>query len=159
MSFINYKSILPPDYLEINQLIVRAFDDDTVMHTDHSADGPPGYNDGSLLDRYLHNSNIISNKILLGSQILGLYVIEIDQVTSGELHLLAIDPAFKNQHYGLTTWHHIEKSQPLVKDWIVETPNYSTRNHYFYTKKCGFYFLEKKDYPPDAQSYIFKKTK
>ncbi len=37
----------------------------------------------------------------------------------------------------------------------METPDYSTRNHRFYTEKCGFRLLKKQSYGEEAAAVVF----
>lgn len=58
--------------------------------------------------------------------------------------MFCIDPDFKNQGHGSDVFKSIEKRYP-VKKWQLETPDYSVRNHYFYTNKCGFSLDKQKE--------------
>ena len=44
-------------------------------------------------------------------------------------------------------WQQIEGAFPQAEEWLLETPDYSTRNHHFYTKKCGFFFVKAIGHP------------
>ena len=41
----------------------------------------------------------------------------------------------------------------------METPDYSTRNHHFYTKKCGFFFVKAIGHPNGGRSFLFRKLR
>ncbi len=153
---IIYENILEEDYKVLTDIMTRAFDDDTRMHTNLQADGPRGYNDGSLLRKLNENIKYISRKIILDGVIVGGYTVEIAE-NHAELIMLFLDPEIKNMGIGLAVWNDIEKTFNKVERWIVETPSYSQRNISFYTKKCGFIFIEEKVYGDEEKSVIMEK--
>ncbi|MFC4653134.1 GNAT family N-acetyltransferase [Lactococcus nasutitermitis] len=59
-----------------------------------------------------------------------------------ESFFVAVD--LENKGYGSEIWNCLENKFPAQR-WCVSTPVYSTRNHYFYMKKCGFKHIEDRE--------------
>ena len=148
-----YQKIEPVDFNECTRIMTAAFDWDTALHTDLLHDGPRGYDDGSLIQKRYSDPSCQCYKVLLGKKMIGGYV----QNDCGILDLLFLDPTLGNRGFGSEIWRHIEQSHPSITHWTVETPSYSTRNHHFYTRKCGFHFTKEYFYPDGASSYFFQK--
>ena len=151
-----YQKIEPVDFNECTRIMTAAFDWDTALHTDLLHDGPRGYDDGSLIQKRYSDPSCQCYKVLLGKKMIGGYVL-ICQNDCGILDLLFLDPTLGNRGFGSEIWRHIEQSHPSITHWTVETPSYSTRNHHFYTRKCGFHFTKEYFYPDGASSYFFQK--
>lgn len=156
---IAYEKIYPVDYEILTRIMTSAFNEDTSMHTDLKEDGPAGYNDGSLLKKLNEHENFESYKIIYQNNIIGAYTVEIMQNNEYTLEMLFIDPDYREKHLGAIVWKDIEEKYKDAKKWTVETPEYSKRNHHFYTKKCGFIFYRENIYDNGAKSFIFKKEK
>lgn len=154
---LHYAPILPQDYPVLTQIMTAAFDEDTRLHTSLLHDGPAGYNDGTLIRKLNENPDFISEKVLLDDKIIGAYTIS-HKPEQNILELLFLDPDCGNQGLGTQIWNHIEEHFSNCSRWVLETPSYSTRNHHFYTKKCGFHFVCEKQYP-DATSFVFEKER
>jgi hypothetical protein len=71
--------------------------------------------------------------------------------------MLHIDPIYRGKHLGTIVWKDIEQKYADAKRWTVETPDYSTRNHYFYTNNCGFTFVKENIFDNGCKSYVFEK--
>ncbi len=155
---IDYCDIQEKDFEILTEIMTEAFNDDTKMHTNLIEDGPVGYNDGTLIRKLCSNKKCISQKIILNSKIIGAYTILPKSQDTCELEMLFLDPTIKSKGIGFMTWQHIENTYTWSKKWIVETPAYSKRNYYFYTKKCGFITVNQKQYEDGEQSYIFEKS-
>ena len=50
------------------------------------------------------------------------------------LDMLFINPVCGARGIGTKVWLDIEKEYPEARTWMLETPDYSKRNHYFYEK-------------------------
>lgn len=141
------------DQEKITKIMTRAFDYDSNLYTGHS-DGPPGYQDGSLARRLLNDSES-TTYLLYKEAICGCLTFNVkDKVAT--LKLLCIDPAFIDQGIGTQAWQQLEQ-QVACQQWLVETPDYSLRNHYFYQEKCGFQKIAERKYDADC-SFLFEKT-
>lgn len=149
----SFEKIQEEDYENIIQIMTRAFDDDTQIHTGDKAGGPSGYDNGELLKKLMDSFH--ARKIKYRGKILGIFALKIEK-NQGILELFCIDPSYKSKGHGTKIWHEIEKAYP-VKVWYLETPDYSVRNRYFYEKKCGFSVIGKKEYGENCCSYMFSK--
>ncbi|MDR3598349.1 GNAT family N-acetyltransferase [Clostridium sp.] len=156
---IEYLNIVPTDYGVLTRIMTAAFNEDTAIHTNIKEDGPNGYNNGSLIKKLNEQKDFESFKIIYNNIIVGAYTISFKPNKEYTLEMLFIDPKYREYHIGTTVWKNIEEKYVEAKVWIVETPDYSKRNHYFYTKKCGFTFLKENQYSNGAVSFIFKKEK
>ena len=154
---ISYRTIYPSDYKLLTKIMTSAFNEDTSIHTNMKEDGPNGYNDGRLIKWLNEHENLKSFMIIYEDNIIGAYTVGIKQNNEYSLEMLYIDPKYRGHNLGTIVWKDIELKYEGGKKWTVETPDYSTRNHYFYTKKCGFTFLKENISDNGSKSYIFKK--
>lgn len=138
-----YEKISEHHFNIVLDIMIRSFDNDTKMHILQNTCGPRGYDDGSLLKKC--TNNYVTEIVKFNEQVIGFYCLSF-QNEVGTLELFCIDPDFKNQGHGLAVFKSIEKRYP-VKKWQLETPDYSVRNHYFYTNKCGFSLDKQKEIP------------
>ncbi len=156
---ILYQKIYTDDYKELTKIMTSAFNEDTSMHTDIKEDGPKGYNDGSLIKWLNEHTDFESYKVIYEGNIIGAYTVGIKPNNEYSLEMLFIDPNYRGHHLGTIVWNDIEQKYINAKIWTVETPDYSIRNHRFYTKKCGFTFLKENIYNDECKSFVFKKEK
>ncbi|MBU3189407.1 GNAT family N-acetyltransferase [Clostridium bowmanii] len=127
------------------------------MHTDLKEDGPTGYNDGSLIKLLNENEKYENYVIVYDNNTVGAYTVALKPNNEYNLEMLYIDPKYRENHLGAIVWKDIEEKYIAAKKWTVETPDYSKRNHHFYTQKCGFVFHRENLCPNGAKSYIFEK--
>ena len=156
---IVYLKISSADYEILTNIMTSAFNEDTSMHTDLEEDGPGGYNDGSLIKLLNEYEGFQSYKMVYQNNIIGAYTVAIKQANEYALEMLFIDPHYRKNHLGIIVWKDIEEKYIDAKKWTVETPDYSKRNHHFYTKKCGFVFKRETICGNGAKSFIFEKLK
>ena len=154
---ILYEKIYPADYEMLTKIMTAAFNEDTEMHTNVKEDGPTGYNDGSLIRWLNEHEDFESYKAVYKGIIVGAFTVGIKTNDEYSLEMLYIDPKNKGKHLGTIVWKDIELRYVNAKRWTVETPDYSTRNHHFYTKKCGFTFLKENTYDSGCKSFVFEK--
>lgn len=154
---IEYKKIHSNDYEILTKIMTLAFNEDTSIHTELNEDGPTGYNDGTLIKKLNENEDFESYKIIYENNIIGAYTIGVKDNNEYILEMLFINPEYRENHLGTIVWKDIELKYSNAKRWIVETPDYSKRNHYFYTVKCGFNFSMEKIYDNGSRSYVFQK--
>ncbi len=159
MNKILYQKICPADYEELTKIMITAFNEDTSMHTDMKEDGPAGYNNGELIKWLSEHENFESYKIVYDGNIVGAYTVGINPGNVYSLEMLFIDPNYRRNHLGTIVWNDIEQKYVNAVRWTVETPDYSIRNHHFYTKKCGFTFLKENVFSNGSKSFIFEKVK
>jgi hypothetical protein len=154
-----YEKIYPSDYEILCKIMTSAFNEDTAIHTNIQEDGPTGYNDGSLIKKLNEHENFENIKIIYKDNIVGAYTIGIKENNEYSLEMLYLDPNYREDHLGSIIWKDIEQKYTAAKKWMVETPDYSKRNHHFYAKKCGFTFVKENIYDNGAKSFIFQKEK
>jgi len=154
-----YKKISLVDYSVLTKIMISAFNEDTSMHTDLKEDGPTGYNDDSLIKLLNEHENFESYKIDYKNNTVGAYTVAINPNNEYSLEMLFIDPKYRESHLGSIVWKAIEEKYVDAKKWTVETPDYSKRNHHFYTEKCGFVFHRENACGNGAKSFIFEKQK
>jgi len=154
---IVYTRICPVDYRTLTQIMIAAFNEDTSMHTDLREDGPKGYNDGNLIKLLNEHEKFESYKIEYNKSTGGAYTVAIKANNEYSLEMLFIDPKYRESHLGSIVWKVIEEKYVDARKWTVETPDYSKRNHHFYTEKCGFVFNRENTCDNGAKSFIFEK--
>lgn len=156
---LEYLKIDEADYAILTKIMTTAFNEDTAMHTDLKEDGPRGYDDGSLIRWLNEHEKFESFKVVFDNAIVGAYTVEVKCNNEYSLEMLFIDPEYRRNHLGGMVWKHIEEYYKDAQKWTVETPDYSKRNHYFYTEKCGFVFQRENKCSNGAKSFIFEKMK
>ncbi|WP_333651641.1 GNAT family N-acetyltransferase [Lacrimispora sp.] len=120
----------------------RAFDDDARLFFQKTAGDPPGYDDGSFLEKWGFDSNAVSYRINLGERAIGAIILFIDDKHKcGFLGNMFIDSELIGKGYGYTAWCFVEHRYPQIAVWETETPAVSYRNHHFYINKCGFHVV------------------
>jgi hypothetical protein len=154
---LEYKKIYPTDYEILTRIMTAAFNEDTAINTNLKEDGPTGYNDGTLIKKLNEHEGFQSYKIIYENNIVGAYTVEITHNDEYTLEMLFIDPKYRNEHLGTLVWKDIEEKYTAAKSWTVETPDYSKRNHHFYTEKCGFTFYKENIHANGCKSFVFRK--
>lgn len=145
--------MMTQDEKVVDDLMHRAFDYDyQLYHGPDSHGGPPGYDDGQLLERIKDNSQLENFVITEAGTLIGFLSVEL-----AERHLwyFCIDPQKINKGYGTKAWQLFEEMFG-AEDWQVETPEYSLRNHHFY-EKLGFKKVGEVTYSTGAIGFAFKK--
>ncbi len=152
---LTYRAMRREDIEKLTPIMKAAFDEDTRMHTDLLEDGPWGYDDGRLLHKILEQKKKDCQVIFLEGKMIGAYSV-IKNENAYVLDLLFTKPELHSKGIGKAIWTDIEKRYPETGKWLVETPEYSKRNHYFY-KKCGFKEVKKHTYEDGGSSIMFIK--
>lgn len=135
---INYSPLVASDIPELTSLMTEAFDDESIRYNGGVKGGPPGYDDGSFLQKWaIENEESLAFKIIAEGKLVGAFIIWWDKNGESTLGNIFISPQFQNRGIGTSVWNHIEKSFPTQK-WSLETPVWSIRNHFFYESNCGF---------------------
>ena len=156
---ILYVKICNTDYKILTEIMISAFNEDTSMHTDLKEDGPTGYDDGTLIKLLNEHESFESYKIIYNNTIVGAYTVAIKADNEYSLEMLFIDPKHREKHLGSKVWKAIEGKYVDAKKWTIETPDYSIRNHHFYTENCGFVFHKENTCANGCKSFIFEKQK
>lgn len=154
---ITYKELRIEDIPILTPIMKASFDEDTRMYTTLLEDGPCGYDTGELLKKFLALNNADSRIILCNGKIIGEYTVS-EKDAEYTLEMLFIDPNYVSKGIGFIVWKEIEKEYNKAETWLVETPDYSIRNHRFY-EKCGFMKFRNVTYSDGAKSFIFMKHK
>ena len=152
---LTYKTLEQSDISELTPIMKAAFDADTKMHTDLDEDGPNGYDNGELLKKLMRLENAESKVIYADSIMAGGYTVIKDKDIY-TLDMLFIDPDCASKGIGTKVWKYIEKEYTEVKTWMLETPDYSKRNHHFY-EKCGFKKIKEHSFENGGKSFVFIK--
>lgn len=143
------------DKVWLTEVMTAAFNYDTAIHrTDTKEDGPPGYDDGTLAEKMLRTADLLIYTIIVDQKRIGFLSFSVVG-TLGTLEKFCLLPIYINQGFGTKAWQLLEEQQSCKK-WVLETPDYSLTNHYFY-EKCGFIRTGKKKYDDDSYSIIFEK--
>lgn len=156
---LSFSIIVEEDVESLTEIMTRAFDEDARIHLGEGrTDGPGGYNDGSFLRKWALNSSSEAYKISLNGELIGAYIIWINDDGNHYLGNIFIDSSIQNKGLGREIWGMIESRYPDTKKWIAETPGFSKRNHNFYINKCGFHLVEIVD-PGDVdkERYVLHK--
>lgn len=151
---LEFKQATQLDLAKLTKIMTRAFDYDSNLYVSRD-DGPRGYRDGSLAVRLLNDPNL-TTYLICKEAVCGCLTFGLKEETA-TLELLCIDPAFIGQGIGTQAWQQLESCVACQK-WLVETPDYSLRNHYFYQEKCGFRKITEKSYGT-AGSFLFEKCR
>ena len=140
-------------------IMKRAFDEDSRMYFQHPVGGPPGYDDGSFLQKWGVESGANAYRIDRDGDPVGVIILFINREKhAGFLGCLFVDAARARQGIGHAAWRFAEASFPDITVWETETPAVSYRNHCFYVNRCGFqvYAVEGGDDRYEAQFKLRK---
>jgi GNAT superfamily N-acetyltransferase len=136
---ITFEEIVEADIPELTGVMTRAFDDDAEKHLGKEKGGPEGYDNGDFFRQWLlPYKESVGHKVLRDGQIIAAIIVWILPEGHNILGTIFVDPAFQDQGVGTRLWSFIEQTYPQTKSWSLGTPDWATKNHYFYTAKCGF---------------------
>lgn len=153
---LDFKKFSVEDIKISSLLVQEAFNADSQMYLGFD-DGPTGYDNGELLQKYfVGNPNAFV--IFSGHQVIAAVSLKIDAETQvNEMEILVVRADLENQSYGTKIWQKIETMYPETRIWKVNTPAFSKRNIAFYVNKCGFKVVEIKNPKADHAFYCFEK--
>lgn len=150
---VQLKQVTEKDEKGITEILIRSFNSDTQYYFgNQSVGGPPGYDDGSLARKIIKAENLSSFMICQHDKNIG--CISIDTYNR-EVAYFCIVPEYHHQGIGTVVWQKIELMYG-TNEWLVETPDYSLKNHGFY-EKIGFKKIDEKIYSTTAKSFVFEK--
>lgn len=159
---IRFEQALEADIPELTGIMKRAFDDDSQQFLGRKG-GPPGYDDGSFLERwgFSEESGDCYTIILDNSKAIGVFIVFLSPKGKNVLGTIFIDPPYQDQGIGTQAMQFIFTTFP-GKSWELGTPEWATRNHHFYEKN-GFARI-REEWDPHlkgkdggAYSYIYEK--
>ena len=137
-----FTPMVKSDIPVLTPIMKRSFDQDAQLFFQKPEGGPPGYDDGSFLEKWGLHPEAASYRIDLNGTPIGAIILFVhEEHGSGYLGNIFIDPAVSGNGYGSIAWRFAEHMYPKVKVWYAETPAVSYRNHYFYINKCGFHIV------------------
>ncbi|HNT76070.1 MAG TPA: GNAT family N-acetyltransferase [Anaerolineae bacterium] len=142
------------DIPELTAVMTRAFDDDVCKHQGQERGGPDGYDNGDFFRKWLFGyDESVGYKIMAEGQIIGAFIVWPMPDRNNYLGTIFVDPAHQDCGVGVRAWQFIEAAYPDTLSWMLETPAFAKKNHYFYEKKCGFTKVEERD-----DSFIYRKV-
>jgi GNAT superfamily N-acetyltransferase len=140
---LSFEEITETDIPELTSVMTRAFDDDAQRHLGVEKGGPEGYDNGDFFRKWLFGyRESIGYKILAQGKAIGGIIVWILEPGHNVLGTIFVDPAYQDRGVGTRTWQFIEATYPQTKSWRLATPEWATKNHYFYEEKCGFHRVE-----------------
>jgi len=120
------------DMQELTQLSTLVFDDDSTKHNQGEKGGPPGY-DSIEWQNFILTSGMYY-KVLNEGKIVGGVIL----FKKGRVHLeigrIYIHPEFQNKGLGTEVLSLLERRNPGIKKWTLNTPAWAVRNQHFYEK-------------------------
>jgi GNAT superfamily N-acetyltransferase len=162
MGKIRFEKANEADIPELTEVMKRSFDDDSNRFLRRPG-GPPGYNDGTFLERWgFSDEGGDCYKIVLDNEkAIGAFIVFLPPNGKNVLGTIFIDPEYQDQGIGTKAVQFIFSTFP-GKSWRLDTPEWTTRNHHFYEKN-GFSKI-REDWNPHlkgeeggAYSYIYQK--
>ena len=146
---------LTTDLQDLTAVMKRAFDDDAIrFNSQPEGGGPPGYDTGEFYQKWVPKAK--GFKLLYQGQIAGAIIVFINKKDPSYLGNMNIDPKYQDLGLGTKLIQFIEEKYPTVTHWILETPEWATRNHHFY-KKNGYSKFKEVGEGDGSKSYIFQK--
>lgn len=134
-----FEKITEADTPELTRVMTRAFDDDAQKHQGKERGGPEGYDNGGFFRQWLFGNEFTrGHKALLDSRAVGAIIVWILPEGHNVLGAMFVDPDYQDRGVGTRIWRFIEETYPETKSWRLATPEWATKNHFFYENKCGF---------------------
>jgi GNAT superfamily N-acetyltransferase len=136
---LSFEEIVEADIPELTRVMTLAFDDDARKHLGKEHGGPEGYDDGGFFRQWLlPYKESVGYQVMHEGQIIGATIVWILPEGHNILGTIFVDPAYQDRGVGTRLWSFIEHTYPQTKSWSLGTPDWATKNHYFYEHKCGF---------------------
>jgi len=123
-------------------IMKKSFDEDVKRHTEDSAGGPNGYDNGDFLIKWYLHKDITAYGIYQNERPVGAMALWINGNNKNILENIFIDADLQDHGLGMIIWEFIEENYPNTKKWSTEMPIFSRRNHNFYVNKCGFHIVK-----------------
>ena len=154
-----FEPIAEADIPELTRVMTRAFDDDAQKHLGLERGGPPGYDTGDFFRQWLFGyDETVGYKVLRAGQVIGGVIVWILPDGHNVVGTIFVDPDAQDHGVGTQIWQFIEARYGATKSWRLVTPRWATKNHHFYTAKCGFARVESDPIvgSPDDE-YVYRK--
>jgi GNAT superfamily N-acetyltransferase len=154
-----FAEITEDDLPALTRVMTRAFDDDARKHLGLERGGPPGYDSGDFFREWLFPyKESRGYKIMLDGELVGAFIVWILPEGNNVLGTIFVDPDYQDKGIGTQAWNFIETSFPETKSWMLGTPSWATKNHYFYEAKCGFHKAREEETPGESwPTYVYEK--
>jgi len=136
---LSFEEFTEADIPELTGVMTRAFDDDAQKHLGQERGGPEGYDNGDFFRTWLFGyQESVGYKVLSEGKIIGAMIVWILPGGHNVVGTIFVDPDYQDSGVGTRMWQFIEATYPETKSWRLATPDWATKNHYFYETKCGF---------------------
>ena len=136
---LSFEEITEADIPELTGVMTRAFDDDAQKHLGQERGGPEGYDNGDFFRTWLFGyQESVGYKVLSEGRIIGAMIVWILPGGHNAVGTIFVDPDYQDNGVGTRMWQFVEAAYPETKSWRLATPDWATKNHYFYENKCGF---------------------
>jgi len=145
------------DVPELTPLMTRAFDDGSRRFRGIEKGGPPGYDNGEFLRKWMPMGTAF--KVSVNNRIAGSFILFLENPDDGANWVgnIFIDPEYQSLGIGQEVMAYIHETYP-AEIWRLETPEWSTRNHHFY-ERCGYRKVnEYLDEDEGIISFVFERT-
>ena len=140
---LSFETITEDDIPELTGVMTRAFDDDAQKHLGQERGGPEGYDNGDFFRKWLFGyRESVGYKVVGEDKAIGGIIVSILPQGHNVLGTIFVDPEYQDCGVGTRLWAFIEATYPETKSWRLATPDWATKNHYFYEAKCGFQRVE-----------------
>ncbi|MFX0069225.1 MAG: GNAT family N-acetyltransferase [Promethearchaeota archaeon] len=158
MGQLRYVEATEADIPALTAVMTRSFDDDTQRFQGKPEGGPEGYNTGDFFRQFMGPGRSCY-KIILGNTLIGAFIVFQDCPEKGSniLGTIFLDPDYQNYGIGTKVMEYIHDSFP-AKRWVLDTPEWHTRNHHFY-EKLGYHKIgERKEPRAGFLLWIYQKN-
>lgn len=154
---VRFERALESDIPAMTGVMTRAFDDDSRRFRGLPEGGPPGYNTGEFLEKWMKPG--LCYKMLRSDEIIGVFIVftNVPQPGHNVLGTIFIDPAYQDRGIGTQAMSFIHETFPAER-WLLETPKWATRDHHFYRKNGYEKSSERFDSEAGFTVFVFERV-
>ena len=150
---ILFRKLIDKDKIFLEKVLIDSFNEDSERaFGSGKKEGPPGYDNGELAKKILNDRK--ANKLVIQVNEIDCGILIYQKEPTQVIDYFCILPVYANKGLGSEVWRMFEQNKTGV--WVLETPDFSIRNHHFYEKN-GFQKIAEKTYGPKAKSFVFQK--
>jgi GNAT superfamily N-acetyltransferase len=155
---LEFEEMTEADVPALTRVMTRAFDDDSQKHLGEERGGPPGYDDGEFLRKWVFGyQETVGYKVIAEGRVIGGLILWIFEHGENVLGTIFVDPAHQDRGVGAGIWAFVEATYPETISWQLRTPAFAVKNHHFY-EKLGFVKIAEEPFQgPGGTSYIYRK--
>ena len=143
------------DMQTLTSLSTITFDEDSRKHSQGEKGGPPGYDSIQWQNFMLTNS--IYYKVLHESNVVGGIILVKKGRIQMEIARIYIIPEFQNKGLGTEVLTVLERRNPSIKKWTLNTPSWAVRNQHFY-EKLGYVKIEEQTTDNGPNLILYEKN-